>query len=591
MVLLPRKKPADRTQIIVTKRAHLYLIYLRKALIFLLCCYTVGAEGQDLGNIGRQQPFTFHGSVGVTTNFYTSNEPVSTQPPFAWGLYGNFTPTLYGIALPFSFVINQYSNSYTSPFTQFGISPSYKWIKLHLGYRTMQFSPLTFDGQSFRGAGIELTPGKFRFGAFYGKLNKAVNEDTTSGRYAMPQYSRKAYGVKAGVGTESTHFDLIWFHAIDDSSSAMVINKLQNARPQENAVLGASLRIAFTRRLIWTADVAISGLTQDLGADKVSIDTTSKLVEMAGKLFPYNASSVAAWAGQTTLALHLKHMNTTLGYRRVEPDFKSLGTPYMLNDIQMLSLSNTLALAKGKLNINTHLAQQHNNLNRKLMSELETFTGNIGVNALLSRHFNLNVSASGYTMLQKDGTAHIRDSARLDQQILQLSLMPVYNFIKGTQTHSISGNINYSLLHDRNVVTAPSNASKNMSASLTYGWYLTERSLNMSLSGLYNNYTQANNSYSSVGINLGAGAQMLKEKNLSLQGTVGYLFNHYTLGEAKGNITFSANVNYHVKHHSLGLFANYVITPANKIISAINKLPYAVTTNNLAGGVSYNYSF
>src|ERR1700676_2074875 len=117
------------------------------AVSFFLCCFSIVA--QDLGHIKDQKPFVFHGSIGTSASFYSSDETVLSRPPFAWSLYGNFTASIYSIALPFSFVITQYSNSYTSPFTQFGISPTYKWIKLHLGYRTISFSPITFDGQSF----------------------------------------------------------------------------------------------------------------------------------------------------------------------------------------------------------------------------------------------------------------------------------------------------------------------------------------------------------------------------------------------------------------------------------------------------------
>ncbi|MBK6370290.1 MAG: hypothetical protein IPF64_10820 [Flavobacteriales bacterium] len=36
----------------------------------------------------------------------------------------------------------------------------------------MNFSELTMSGQRFFGAGVELTPGHFRFAAMYGRLRK-----------------------------------------------------------------------------------------------------------------------------------------------------------------------------------------------------------------------------------------------------------------------------------------------------------------------------------------------------------------------------------------------------------------------------------
>ena len=341
-------------------------------------CFT--AFAQDLENIKSQKPFTWQGSIGASLNFYTSTEPVYTQPPYAWNVYGNFTGNLYGVALFVSFLVNQYGKSYSNPFTQFGISPTYKWAKLHLGYRNIAFSPLTFDGQSFRGAGVELTPGILRFAAFAGRLNKSVNEDTTSGRLTMPQYSRKGYGVKLGIGNAANYFDLIYFSAKDDSGSAKVLNKFTPVRPQENTVLGSSFKITLLKRIVLTTDAAISGLAQDMAYEKDSLESSSS--GSLDKFLSANASTTVAWAGQTSLAFNLNKVQTTIGYRRVQPDFKSLGTPYMLNDIELLSLSNNFSLSKGRLNIATSLGRQHNNLNNRLASELKTTTGNVNINSM-----------------------------------------------------------------------------------------------------------------------------------------------------------------------------------------------------------------
>src|SRR6476661_6161193 len=112
------------------------------SLLLLLTLMHFCAKAQDLGNIKSTKPFTWQGSIGASASYYTSTEEVLTQPPYAWNLNGQFTGNLYGISLPFSFLVNQYGKSYTNPFTQFGVSPTYKWIKLHLGYRNISFSPL-----------------------------------------------------------------------------------------------------------------------------------------------------------------------------------------------------------------------------------------------------------------------------------------------------------------------------------------------------------------------------------------------------------------------------------------------------------------
>jgi hypothetical protein len=545
----------------------------KTALISLTCllsfCYVTTVRAQELGNIGKQKPFTLSGSIGTSANFYHSNEPVASRPSFGWNVYGNLTPTIYGVSLPLSFVVNQYSKSYTQPFAQFGLSPTYKWVRVHLGYRTIPFSPVTFDGQSFRGVGLELNPGIFRFAAFYGRLNRKINEDTTSGRFIPPQFSRTGYGVKIGIGNTAHYFDLIYFHAKDDSSSVTVINK-SGYRPQENTVLGSSFRVTLLKKLIFSSDVAISGLTQDIAAPK----------------------SVSSWAGQSMLQLILKGYNTTVGYRRVQPDFKSLGTPYMLNDVSLMNWVNNVSLSKGRLNITTVLSDQRNNLDKKLTSGLNTFVSNLNINSMVSQRLVLNFNYSGYTIRQTDGTQKLTDSARLNQQIHQLSLSPSYTILSPLQSHTISGSINYMLLDDKNRVTAPYTGSNNLSGCLSYTLGLTPRAMSFTLSGLYNQYNQDTNYHRSYGATLSSSAQMLKNKSLGLQGSVGYLFNRSSYGNAQNNLTFSLNTGYHLKHHSLNAYANYVYTPYNPINNIINKnIPQAVATQNLAGGLSYNYSF
>ncbi|MBI3719217.1 MAG: hypothetical protein HY252_11580 [Sphingobacteriales bacterium] len=561
-------------------------------LVFLITNVAGITHAQDLGNLKKQKPFIISGSIGASATYYNSNEPLATRPPFSWNVYGNFTPTIYGVALPLSFTVSQFGKSYSQPFSQFGLSPTYKWVKLHLGYRNMQFSPLTYEGQSFRGAGIELTPKFFRFAAFYGKLNRKVNEDTTSGRFKVPQFSRNAYGVKIGAGTTNNHIDFIYLHAKDDSSSAKVINK-KILSAQENSVLGTSFKLTLAKKVIVSSDFAISGLTQDISASQSFNDSAATGLSKLMKPFvKSNASTVADWAGQSTLQLILKGYNTTIGYRRVQPNFKSLGTPYILNDISLLNWMNNFSLSKGKLNISTTVSRQNNNLNKKLATELQTLVGNANVNAMLSTHVNLNMNYSGYNIKQKDGTQVLTDSTRLNQMIHQLSFTPSYNTIKENKSHTISGNISYMLLDDKNPVSKNFTNSANLSSSANYTLGLIKKSINFTLSGLYNHYKQDTNYYKSYGATIGSSAQLLKNKSLGVQGTAGYLLNRSSYGNARNNLTFSGNISYHVKHHSLNIYANYIYTPYNPINNIIyNKVAQAVATKNLMGGINYNYSF
>ncbi|MDP4151326.1 MAG: hypothetical protein Q8927_19010 [Bacteroidota bacterium] len=571
-------------------------------LLFAMICVSAltlagggsGLHAQDLGKIGKAKPFTFSGSIGGGVNFYHSNETLTTRDPFTWNLYGSFMPTIYNFSLPFSFVVNQYSRSYTTPFAQFGISPTYKWIKLHLGYRSINFSPLTFAGQSFKGAGIELTPGIFRFAAFYGSLNKAISEDTTSGRLAMPQYGRIGYGARIGVGTEANHIDLIYFHAKDDSGSVRLINDTVILRPQENTVIGTSFKLTLIKRIVWTADLAASALTQDLAAQKVVKDTLTKSIDkLFSSLIDYRNSTRVSLSGQSQLTLLLRSFNTTIGYRRVQPDFKSLGVPYMLNDIEAWQWNAGGVLSRGKVNLNANVTAQHNDISHNEESELHNLTASFNMGAMLSPHANLGLAATLVNLRQTDGTNHISDSIRQDEQVYNFSITPSFSFGSMSVANSLGFGLNYSLLNDNNPVTSPSTNSHTMTGTMNYTCSFLRQASSLNGSLIYNRYAQDSSVYTSYGINAGAAAQFLKDKTLGVQVTVGYMFNHYTLGTVSNNVTGGLNAHYTVaKRHSFSAYFNIVSTPPSSSSTNLQqKVPYTVSTTNTAGGLSYNYSF
>ncbi|MBS1948156.1 MAG: hypothetical protein JST47_10350 [Bacteroidetes bacterium] len=571
------------------KKSHFTKLLLITAIVF----FDMHATAQNLEHIGKQKPFTFSGNIGGGMSFYHSTETNYTRDPFTWNLYGNFTPTIYSISLPFSFIINQYSRSYSTPFAQFGISPTYKWIKLDLGYRTISMSPFTFDGQSFKGVGIELTPKMFRFAAFYGSLNKAISEDTTSGHLAMPQYGRKGYGARIGVGNEANHFDLIYFHAKDDSSSIKLLTTTDTLRPQENTVIGFSSKFTFLKKIIWNTSVAASALTQDISAQKINKDTLSNVVDkLFYKLIPFRNGTVTSWAGQSTITFLLKNFNTTFGYRRVQADFKSLGVPYMLNDIEAFQWNGGLSLDKGKVNLNGNVNAQHNDVSKKLASELHTLTATLSLTALLSAHANLNISGSVVNLNQADGTAHISDSVRLDQQVYNIAVTPSFTFGQQTALQTLTPTFNYSFLNDNNPSTKAYSNSNTVTSVLAYSCAFTQQSWSLNGSLLYNLYKQDTIQYTSYGVNVGAGIQLLKDKALGMNGSVGYLLNRFSGGNAKNNITGSFNIHYTVaKHHSFSAYFNLATTPPSSNHDLQKQLPYSVTTTNTAAGISYNYSF
>jgi hypothetical protein len=555
---------------------------------------SVLACGQDLGNVGGQRPFSLHGSITAGFDAYHSNEAYPTRDPFAWNIGGSLTPSFYGFSLPFSFVITQYSKSYTSPFAMFGISPTYKWIHLHLGYRAMSFSPLVFDGTSFLGGGVELTPKGFFFGAFYGRLNKAISEDMTFGHVLEPQYARVGYGIKLGVGSPKNNASIMLFHAKDDSGSIhRVYDSLTTILPQENSVVGTSFHFTFLRRLTFTGDLAASLLNRDQSYQRIDSIGYYKIPRLVQKLAPVNYSSVFSLAGQGQLVLLLDHYNFTAGYRRVQPDFKSLGVPYALDDIELVSGSAGASLAKGRLNLNLAVNSQHNDLEHMLSSRLHTRTGNLSVNSFVDPHFNVNLTVTGVQVYQQDGLQHLIDSSRMNQFMFSTTVTPTLTFADESLQQTVTGSLGYTKLTDHNPLTSKQAGGSNISTNLNYNLFFQKQYWGINAAALYSQYSQADNQYQSIGLNGGINAQLLPSHSWLVQGSVGYFYNKDNGSPTGNNTTFSFNSSYGLKNHGFSCYISYILTPPVNLnpLSGITQIPYAVNSKNLSGGVMYSYHF
>jgi len=166
-------------------------------LTFLLTSFAL--QAQDLEQIAKQKPVRLNGGLTVLANTYQVSGIAPRSKPFLWSINGSPTLNIYGVTLPFYFNIGAQNRSFSQPFNQFGVSPKYKAITAHLGWRSMNFSQYTLSGIMMFGGGIELKPGKFRFAAMVGRFNRAVREDSAQ-QFIRPQpaYKRTDFSTKIG---------------------------------------------------------------------------------------------------------------------------------------------------------------------------------------------------------------------------------------------------------------------------------------------------------------------------------------------------------------------------------------------------------
>ncbi|HMR44789.1 MAG TPA: hypothetical protein PKC40_13185, partial [Saprospiraceae bacterium] len=204
--------------------------------VLLYCFFPAGA--QDLEpilsrdstrslkeRIFEGKPFDIAGSLSLSLRSYSASGIENRQSPFSWFIAGQTNISIYKINIPFSALISAQSSNFNHPFNQssldrrfarIGMSPYYKWIKVHAGHRSMHLSPLTVANHVFLGGGVELTPGKIRFATFYGKMTKTEPRDLALNQPNLEIFRRTGGGLKIGYGDNQNFIDLIAFKAMDD---------------------------------------------------------------------------------------------------------------------------------------------------------------------------------------------------------------------------------------------------------------------------------------------------------------------------------------------------------------------------------------
>lgn len=462
-------------------RPHLLFRYL---LLLTLVGRAVAVEAQDLGSIGKEKPVRLNGSLSLMGGpYFYSGDGTPRNEPFWWNTNGSLTLSLYGWQVPVSFNVGSQQRTWTQPFNRYGMSPYYKWAKLHLGYRSIRFNPYTMAGVQFFGAGVELEPKGFRFAAFYGRFNKPVAQDTLAAIAPRPAYERTGYGVKVGVGSRRSYFDLMLFRAADDTTSipSVVSTDLANA-PKENVALGVSSKLSFGRRLTWQFDLGASAMNEDVRA--MEIMDTDVPANVRG-IFNPRLGAKLLFAGNTTLTYSHKAFSLRGEVRQVDPDYRSLGAYYQAADLRAITVAPSIRLWKNKVRLGGSYGQQEDNLSGRKMATSVRRIGSANISWNPSRTYGMDVNFSNYGIAQEAGLRVLSDTFRVAQVNRTIGLSQRYMRTDAHRTLTVSLTAGLQQLQDLN----PYNTYASAENEVFYGNLFISRTRNadnLSVNGGFN---------------------------------------------------------------------------------------------------------
>ncbi|MEP7217416.1 MAG: hypothetical protein ABI876_00790 [Bacteroidota bacterium] len=470
---------------------------------------------QDLEGIGEKQAVTVAGSVSGRGVAYAADGIARRRSPFSYSLSGSVDLNIYDLDLPFSFTLSEQDRSLSQPFNQFGVSPHYKWITAHLGYRNLTFSPYTLAGYQMLGGGIELNPGDFRLGFIAGRLNRAVEEDTTRPSVA-PAYQRNGFSGRIGYGSEANHIDLIMLKAADDAGSLQTVPIASDLRPAENLVLGASGRATLVQGLSIYGDFAVSDYTRDTRSDKLNAAD----VEIISDAIPPRTSTQICMALTAGLSFNIGTFNLGAIYSRIDPDYKSMGAYYLSGDLESVTLTPAIALLENTLYLNGSLGFQHDNIQGKKRATTQRIAPMLTASYSPAGPFGLTLQASDLLTSQRAGSVPLNDTIRMAQRNPTLVISPRYSIDDSTIAHSFQGSLSYQGLLDGNAFTAEYSEYTSLGADISYTLSLPPADASITASVNRNSLANVGGTYGSTGFSL-AGSKGLAGKKVSLNGSLG----------------------------------------------------------------------
>ncbi len=554
----------------------------RFVILLFLCVHVIQLHAQNLEGIGKQKPFTFHGDLANNLVVYHVSGIAARRQPFTYVMSGNFVASFYGISLPFSFTLSDQQRNYSQPFNQFGLSPSYKWITVHAGYRNIRYSDFTLSGHTFAGVGIELTPKKFRFSLIDGRFNQSTSSNTYAKVDSLPYYRRNGVALKIGVGDKKTFVDLISLRIHDVATSLPYDSIYPGRTPEENLVTGLNTRVTLTKSLVFDGEGAVSIYTSNQYAPELTGSDAERL-KRAQNIIIINQSSQLFTAAKASLVYRIKDFSIRTEYRRIDPGYTSMGSYFFNNDLASITIGPSFSLLKKKLFFRGNIGFQHDNLRntKKTTSKRTVGSANISLNPV--KWFGMDASYSNFSTNQKAGNIPLVDTMKVYQSTQSISVMPHVISMNTIHSHMVMLAYNRSKLNDKNPATQEITQNTASTINLNYMLGLLQKKITISGGLNYmilHNYIADNKA---SGFTAGVAGLAAKDK-LSLSWSNTLMRSEYM--QNKGWI-FTTNFTAAYKHSKHHQFRAGIYYTGNHYQQNASTPSF----NEIKGDMSYVYSF
>ena len=571
------------------QRYRKYIVYICTAAVWLIPSFGGVGGGlsraqslsqHTIANIAKSDPLIITGAIGTQNTYYHSSIGDGYRSPWSNTAFVNLNISLYGISMPFAFYYSNNNTSFNFPHLSFHIDPTYKNWRGHFGRSNMAFSPYIMN-MSFNGVGLEYT-GKLRFGAFYGQLRDAINDDPTDPRARKPQYKRMGWGFKVGYGSNSNFIDLYLLRAYDKVNS-ISDEWQQKISPQENIAVAVKGGLTPFKWLSLRGNLAFSAFSSDRRAERVYSDKLDRW----DKIFEARYTSLMRLATDVSANFMFKGFNASVYYKMVQPDYTTLGLYYTSNNYQSLGINASTTLFK-KITLSANFSGQEDNITRSQLYTTRGFVYSASASTSIGDHLQLAAGYNGYRQVQSDGKGQVNDTTRVDRIMHSLYFTPSLSFDNERMGNTFSFSASYTQNKDLNRFATGESDVKSLALGLSHGLDVKAWEMMFTTSLSHQQSDGYKTRYTSDVLSLSTGRSFLKEKNLNTSASFNLVYNN--IENLQKMLSFGAD-----------LSATYTLAKVHNFNFAVGFNKYSDTnpsadmasmgTTEFTASLGYTYTF
>ncbi len=534
------------------------------------------------------RPFTASGSVGVKANGYTASGISNRRAPAVFQSNANMSFSLFGFSSGLNMLYSTDQTGLRQNMNSISFNARWKWLAVQAGSVSPNISEFGFKGTSVRGGYISATPGKWLFEVSGGQSRRKVEFQVGDG-FREPAFERWTVAGKIGYGDEKgSHFFLSSHYSIDEKSDLNATGGTPlSVTPQENLTLTPDVQLAFfKRKLTVSSQVTVSAYTRDINSERLPLESVG-VPAFVNNLFKARTSSRVTYAGKAAADLSLHQFGMQVGYKRIQPGFRSLGIGRIRDDQQEITVAPSIQLFENRLSMQANVGFGRDNLLGTRLQTRKTTNAGTGVQYRVTDM--LTLSANYNLMLNDFSSDAVADSIQqvtLGQTQVSHTFMlqPNLTIQQNDLIHNVGVSGSYFNMSNEFKSASAGNAnnfsSDTYSTSLTYS--LTFPSgFSVNSMGNYLVYQSASSDNTTLGADFGASYMFFDNKmNVNVNLGINQNTNEVeSVGPNQGNTIFKT------RQMMVNLSSNYRVYDKGSLSLSLRS-----RTNNVIEGAGTKYT-